>query len=163
VWVDAPYLVDAIGLDQVQALGLSTDGIVATSRLTQYELAGRGTVSAVMQYAGYTTPEATLPTPVDADAVQNLTNAFLRKLVASIILRDVYALVPGIDVSEGMQAAISVGLTMLDGVYDKKLPIPGMQPGTLDGYGGSQFNAGSGVSPFVGTWPVFRVLRGSGF
>ena len=165
-WINVAYLQDAIGAEQVVALGLSTSAGALTSRLTQYELAGRSVVASAMQFAGYASPLATLVEVSDAEQV---TGAYLKKMCAAIMLRDCYALIPGIDLTAAAQQAIGMGLSMLNGLVTSdvnlKIPIPGLQPNTLDGIGGVKFNT---EATYVGapqpmTSPAFRVLRGSGF
>lgn len=157
-WIDQTYLTNAIGAAQVTALGL-TD---ASARLIQYELLARSRVIAALQYAGYADPGDTLTETTEA---QKVTAAFYKQMAAAVLLRDAFALIPGIDISQAAQAAIGSGLALIDAVYEKKLPIPGATANTLDGYGGSQFNndptytsSGSSV-----TTPIFRALRGSTF
>ncbi len=155
-WVSSAYLDDAIGSDQVTALGLTT----GTTRLAQYEIAARATVLSALQYAGYPAVGETLDTSSAAAAV---TSAFLQKMCAAIMLRDAYSLIPGITLTAEAQAAISQGLTMLDAVYDKKLPVPGMAPVAIDGYGGVKFNVDISTPALAPTTPIFRRLRGSSF
>jgi len=57
------------------------------------------------------------------------------------------------------QAAQAAGL--LDAVYSKRLPIPGMEPLAANGYGGVQFTSTSPYSP-EGR-PRRFMLRGTGF
>lgn len=145
-WIDATYLQNAVGSSQVTALGL-TSGV-----LTQYELEARSTVLAVLQYAGY-------PDPGDTLTAGTVTTAFLQKLVAAIVLRDAYALRTGIEISEQTQETISHGVSLLDAVYNKRLPVPGLEPVARDGYGGVKFTPTSGTS----ARPQIFNLRGTGF
>lgn len=142
-WVSSDYLNNAVGSGQVTALGLTGDV------LSQFELSARATVTSVLQYAGYADPGATLTEGA-------LATAFLQKMTAAILLRDAYALRVGIELSPQTQEVISHGLSMLDAVYAKKLPIPGLEPGTRDGYGGVKFTSST-------THPRAFNLRGSSF
>lgn len=132
-WVSQSYLENMIGTDAVTALGLSTAGILA-----QYEGAARARVISVMQQAGYSSPGSTVDTSTDS-------GAFLAHLCASVLVRDAYQLRKGVSLREAAQSAISEGIGMLDALYNKQLPIPGMEPDTLAGIGG---NVGS---PSIGT------------
>ncbi len=162
-WLDATYMNDAIGSEQVVALGLTTSLGAITTRFTQFELSSRAVVKSAMQFAGYAPPGATLVEVTDAEQE---TAAYLKKMVAAIVLRDVYALIPGIDLTTPAQQAIGMGLQMLNGLVttdvNLKIPIPGMQPDTLDGIGGTIFNTDNSYVP-VSTMPVFRGLRGTSF
>lgn len=129
-WVNSDYLGHMIGTGAVGALGLNNDG----DTFDQYELEARATVSAVMQYAGYTAPDS-----IDRTTV---TGAFLAKLCASVLVRDAYGNRKGVMLPPFVQD----GLDMLDAVYQKKLPIPGLSPNTRDGYGGLKV-ASSTVKP----------------
>lgn len=162
-WLDGTYLQNAVGSPQGYSLGLLTtnSGTTTTSRFDQYELLARARVTGVLQFAGYPAPSATLSSASSAD----VTNAFLRQIACSILLNDCYALVPGIKITSEAQASIRVGLTMLDAVYDKRLPVPGLTATAIDGYGGNQFNINTntgGAQPIL-TTPEFRRLRGSSF
>lgn len=166
-WLDGTYLQNAVGSPQGYALGLLTtnSGTTTTSRFDQYELLARSRVISVLQFAGYPAPSATLTTPADASDPVNVTNAFLRQMTCSILLNDCYSLVPGIKITSEAQAAIRVGLTMLDALYEKRLAVPGLTAVALDGYGGNQFNVNAntgGAQPIL-TTPEFRRLRGSSF
>jgi hypothetical protein len=147
-WVDATYLNNAIGSAQVTALGLTGD------RLTQFELSARATVSSVLQYAGYALPSDTLESGT-------VTTAFLQRLTAAILLRDAFALVAGIQLPPDIRELISEGQGMLDGIYAKRLPIPGMQPDPANGYGGNRFSPTS--SGTTGARPQVFNLRGTNF
>jgi len=143
MWVDGQYLQQAIGSAQGYALGLLTTstGTTTTSRFDQYELLARSRVIACLQFAGYPAPSSTLPTYAAGDQGE-VTNAFLRQLVSAILLNDCYALVPGIELPEKTQSAISLGVSMCDAVYNKRLPVPGLTAVPENGYGGVQVSAG---------------------
>lgn len=157
-WITPEYLDNAIGTEQAQALGLEDGAGAGTSRLDQYELEARTTVITVLQYVGYPSP---LPVLVDSSDGAAVTNSFLKKLAFAVLVRDVYNQVPGIVLTQEQSDAISVGLSMIDAVYNKKLPVPNMKVNTADGYGGAQFNTVGGALP--PTTPIFRVLRQSSF
>lgn len=122
-WVDANFISLMIGTAARTALGLSG------STFTHYENAAQGTVISAMQYAGYTPP----------DTVDHLTpqGAFLAQLVAGIMIRDAFQFRKGIRLPFDPSGTISEALFRLDALYNKKLPIPGMTPDTLAGYGGN--------------------------
>jgi hypothetical protein len=161
-WLNASYVTNMIGSAQADALGLTTtSGTVITDRFTQYELGSRSAVLAAMQWAGYAAIGATLTSATDAEAV---TTAYLQRMVAALMVRDVFALIPGIELTDGAIAAVNAGLNALDGLTREqdRLPIPGLEPTALDAIGGSKFNVDGSYLP-VSTKPVFRALRGSGF
>lgn len=154
-WITQTEIDNAIGSTQSTALGLTT----GSARLTQYELQARATVSAAAKRAGYGPWTATLPTSSNDE---QLDAAFLQKMTLALMLRDAYALVPGIALTAQAQAAISQGLSMLDAFYEKTLPLPSASPNTLDGVGGVKFNTDQ-QAQVAATSPVFRSLRGSSF
>lgn len=132
-WVDQTYLISMIGTNQVTALGLTTG-----ARLTQYELDARSTVQSVLQYAGYQQFTDTLDA---SNATVAVTAAFLQKITAALIVRNALALLPGISLPEAVDAAITRSLSMLDAVYNKKLPVPNAQPSSAEvALGGAVFN-----------------------
>lgn len=132
-WVTQSYLENMVGTDAVSALGLSSASI-----LGQFELSARARVITVMQHAGY-------PTPADTLDTTDVTGAFLAGLCACVLLRDAYQLRKGVSLKEAAASAISEGIGALDAIYDKRLPIPGMDPDPLGGYGGTK------GSPYIGT------------
>jgi len=164
-WIDGTYVQNAIGSDQGYSLGLLTTstGTTTTDRFTQYELLSRSRVIACLQFAGYPAPSATLTTPADTADPVNVTNAFLRQMQAAVLFNDCYALVPGIELPKTTLNAIATGVAMLDAVYSKRLPVPGLTATAMDGYGGSKFNTTANTYPPIVTEPIFRRLRGSGF
>lgn len=122
-WVDSTYLGNALGTSLRDALFPSSDVI------DQYELTARATVCSVMQYAGYAAPSVTLTSGT-------VTSGFLQKLLVAIMCRDAAAIRKGIT----LPSAVSEGLVMLDQVYQRKLPIPGLEPEAEHGYGGVRFS-----------------------
>lgn len=144
-WVTEAYVKNSITTAAATALGLT--GTV----FTQFEAEARSTVVAAMQHAGYSAP-STITIDGSSDA-----GSFLAQLVTSIILRDSYQLRKGVRLPFDPSGTITEGLMRLDAVYNKKLPIPGLEPDSLNGY------AGSKGSPIVGTNAVvakFRNLAG---
>lgn len=129
-WVDSTHLGYVLGTTLRDALFPDANAV------TEYELSARATVESVMQFAGYVSPGATL-----SDSTST-TTGFLKKLVTAIMCRDAAATRHGIT----LPSAVSEGLMMLDQLYNRKLPIPGLTPGTRDGYGGSKFSPTSGDS-----------------
>lgn len=132
-WVTQAYLENAIGTSAVSALGLSNATV-----LGQYELTSRAAVLSALQYAGYSSPGSTVDTATEA-------GAFLASLCAGLILRDAYQYRKGVRLPFDPSGTISEALFRLDALYNKRLPIPGMSPDTLAGYGGTA------ASPQTGT------------
>lgn len=155
MWISDTYLTNAIGSAQVTALGLTA----ASARLVQYELNARARVISALQHAGYSSPGDTLSTTT---AAEQETAAFYQQLACAALLSDAYAFIPGIDLPQQVQAAINRGLNMIDAVYDKRLPVPNVQPDGFDGIGGTRFNTDPQYQAPT-TSPVFRSLRGSSF
>ena len=133
-WVTSTEVGYSIGSGQVTALGLGD-----ATTYAQFELQARATVLAVTQYAGYANPGETL-------TAGTVATGFLQKLIIAVIARDAYAARKGIQVPPETATMITSSLSMLDAVYSKKLPIPGMDPDTLDGYGGVKFSPTSATS-----------------
>lgn len=151
-WVDTTYIDAFIGQTQREKLFTDTAGSYSATVFAQFELSSRATVVSVMQYAGY-------PAPSDTLTAGTTTTGFLQKLCASVMVRDAYGTRKGIRLSDGTSDAISQALGMLDALYQKKLPIPGLEPASKDGYGGVQFSATTGTNA---RRRVFA-LRGTGF
>lgn len=147
-WVTTTYVDSFIGQGQRVAL------FPTSTVFDQYEIAARATVTSVMQYAGYADPGATLTTG-------SISEAFLQKITAAIMCRDAYSMRKGIQLPQGAQDMISQAAGLLDAVYSKRLPIPGMEPLSANGYGGVQFTSTSPYSP--GGRPKRFMLRGTGF
>jgi hypothetical protein len=145
-WLTTSYLDAAITTAARTALGLT--GAV----FNQYEAEARAVVSSAIQYAGYAAP-----TSIDTSSV---SGAFLAKLTAAHIINNAFQYRKGVRLPFDPTGTITEGLSMLDAVHNKKLPIPGMTPDTLGGYGGST------GSPTVGTGArpsAFSVSKLSGF
>lgn len=147
-WIDETYLQNLIGSGTVTALGLSTAGVFA-----QFEGSARSRVLAVIQYAGYPSPGSDL-TSADSDAAN-----FLKACVASVMVREAMGMRKGIQLPETAQAVINATLLQLDAVYEKRLPVPGMTPNSLGGYGGFKLTPSSGSSGVPQVWQRGK-LRG---
>jgi hypothetical protein len=149
-WIDGAYVVNAIGQTQAYRLGLisaPTGTYTDTSALTQYESEARGVVAAVLVFAGYPVPSAIAGTEDYA--------GLLRRLARAIMLRDVYAMRPGIAMPDATANMIGVAQGELNAVYEKRLPVPGLTPTAIAAIGGVSFSSASGTP--------FRSLRGSTF
>ena len=92
-WVTTTYVDAFIGQGQRVALF----GTAAV--FDQFEVGARATVQSVLQYAGY---EALGSTLVNG----TITEAFLQKLVAAIMVRDAYAMRKGIQLPQAAQATL---------------------------------------------------------
>lgn len=132
-WVDAAYLTNAIGAQQVASLGLTT----GSDRLTQAELDARATVLSVVEFAGYG-GQFTETLSVATESAK-VTSYFLKGLCAALIIQATLDLVPGIQLTGTGTDFISRNLSKLDAVYNKKLPIPGAQPTPQNALGGVKF------------------------
>ena len=147
-WVTTAYVDSFIGQGQRVAL------FPTSTVFDQFELSARATVTSVMQYAGYADPGATLTSG-------SISEAFLQKVTAAIMCRDAYAMRKGIQLPAGAQEMISQAAGLLDAVYSKRLPIPGMDPIAANGYGGARFTP---TSPYtIGGAPKRFNLRNTGF
>ena len=131
-WVTTTTLGYAIGSGQVTAL-FSGDA----STFAQFELEARATVVAVMQHAGYSAPADTL-------TAGTVSTGFLMKLVHALIEETAYSSRKGIQAPAGAAERIASARSLLDAIYQKKLPIPGLEPDTLAGIGGSKFSPTTG-------------------
>lgn len=133
-WVTQSYLENAIGTASVTALGLSNASVLA-----QYEIASRATVVSMLQHAGYSSPGATVDTSTEA-------GAFLASLAAGLVIRDAYQLRKGVRLPFDPSGTISEALFRLDALYNKRLPIPGMEPTADAGYGGTEGSPTTGTN-----------------
>jgi hypothetical protein len=77
------------------------------------------------------------------------------------MVRDAYAMRKGIQLPQAAQDAITQSAGLLDAIYAKRLPVPGLDPAARDGYGGVQFTPSSVSS--VGGRPKRVNLRNTGF
>jgi hypothetical protein len=154
-WVDTDYIDGFIGERQREKLFSDSAGVYDADVFAQYELGARATVLAVMQYAGYPDPGDTLTAGLPSTGL-------LSKLIGAIMVRDAYSTRRGVRLSQEATDAIGTSLSMLDAIYNKKLPIPGMAPQSAQGYGGVQFSPTSPYSTGARR-QVFVTLRGSGF
>lgn len=129
-WIDTTYVGYLIGSTQLTAL---TGG--DATLFAQFEASSRATVNSVLMEAGYPQQGSTVNTATDA-------GAFLAKLCAAVFVRDLYGNRKGIV----LPPAVQDGLTLLDAVYAKKLPVPGLDRNTSNGVGGGQFPVSSQTS-----------------
>jgi hypothetical protein len=132
MWIDETYMTNAFGASTISALGLTNASVFA-----QFELGARATVVSAMQYAGYEAIET-----LNAGSV---TAGFLQKLVSAVMLRDCLNSRKGIKVPVDAEATLSEGMNLLDAVYMKRVPIPGILPVAEQAYGGSTDNPAFGV------------------
>lgn len=132
-WVDTDYLNRMIGTAARTALGLTG------ATFNHYEAAARGTVLSAMQYAGYSSP---------GTSVDHLspTGGFLAQLCAQVMVRDAYQYRKGVRLPFDPSGTISESLMRLDAIYNKKLPIPGLTPDLLGGYGGNESSSPVGTN-----------------
>lgn len=121
-WITQTYMENMIGVEEAAQLWPSTP------IFNQFEVAARATVISSIEHAGYTAP--------DTLDLSSVTGGFLGKLIGGVLLRDGYSSRNGTELPAMAQEAVS----MLDAIYDKRLPIPGLTPSTLDGYGGNKFS-----------------------
>lgn len=124
-WITAGYVKAAITTATYNAVAPST------AVFTQFEAGARAHVSAVLQYAGYSSPG-------DSLTAGTHTTAFLQRLALGVWCRDVFAARKGI--KHPLPEAAASALSTLEAVYEKKLPVPGGTPSTRDGYSGGQFS-----------------------
>lgn len=131
-WIDTTYVDNLIGS--------STRAAVApnTAVFNQFEGVARVKVLAVLQHAGYASPGTALTTGLDS-------THFLRMLAAAQWCREAFGNRKGVK----FPPAITDGFDLLNAVWDKKIPVPGLSPSTADGYGGSRFSptTGTGARP----------------
>lgn len=128
-WIDTTYVDNLIGSTQRTAVAPST------SVFNQFESSARSNVIAVLQYAGYASPGSTLTSGTDA-------TAFLQMLCAAQWCRSAFGNRKGLK----FPPAITDAFELLNAVYEKRLPVPGMQPSTVGGYGGIRASATTGDS-----------------
>lgn len=132
MWVDQTYLDNCISSGTRQAVAPST------AIFRQFEASARVKVIAILQHAGYASPGTALTTGLDS-------THFLRMLCAAQWCREAFGNRKGIK----FPPAITDAFDLLNAVYEKKIPVPGMSPATADGYGGSRFSATTGDSARV--------------
>ena len=132
-WVTTTTLGYAIGSGQVTAL---FGGSQPT--FDQFELGARGTIGAVLQHAGYE-----IPTTLTADTA---ATGLIMQIAHALIEEQAYATRKGIAMPQASTDRIAGARSLLDAIYSKKLPIPGWEPSTLAGIGGSKFSPTTGDS-----------------
>jgi hypothetical protein len=125
-WVDLTYVRNLIGTSQATALGLST---AADVRLVQFEAAARSIVQSLMQSHSYSTLGTTLGTTATS-------TPFLRKLVGSLMVRDLYGFRVGIAFPPQVQDGLAI-LAAYERGEGKRFPIPGLTQDTATGVGGT--------------------------
>lgn len=128
-WLTTTYVDNVIGSTTRSAVAPST------AVFNQFEATARVKVIAVLQHAGYASPGTSLTTGLDS-------THFLRMLCAAQWCREAFGARKGIK----FPPAITDGFDLLNAVWDKKIPVPGLSPSDEDGYGGSRFSATSGDS-----------------
>ena len=128
-WIDTAYVDNLIG--QTTRLAVAP----TTAVFNQFEGTARIKVAAVLQHAGYTSPGTSLTEGQDS-------TLFLRMLSAAQWCREAFGNRKGIK----FPPAITDGFNLLDAVWDKRIPVPGLEPRAEDGYGGSRFTSTSGES-----------------
>jgi hypothetical protein len=128
-WIDQTYVSNLIGSDTRAAVAPST------AVFNQFEASARVKVIAVLQHAGYASPGSALTTGIDS-------THFLRMLCAAQWCREAFGNRKGVK----FPPAITDAFDLLSAVYEKKIPVPGMQPSASGGYGGSRFSSVSGSS-----------------
>lgn len=124
MWLSVQYVDNLIGA-QTRAAVAPTDPV-----FRQFEETARAKVIAVLQHAGYASPGTSLPTSGDAAA-------FLRMLCAAQWCREAFGNRKGIS----FPPSITDAFELLNAVYDRRIPVPGMHPSSADGYGGSRFSS----------------------
>lgn len=136
MWVDRTYLYNLIGTSQTSSLGITT---AADVRLVQFEGAARSIVQSLMQSHGYATLGTTLGTTA-------ISTPFLRKLVSSLMVRDLYGFRAGITFPPQVQDGLAILIAYERG-DGKRFPIPGMTQDSKAGVGGSDVSVSpSGVA-----------------
>jgi hypothetical protein len=123
-WIDIAYFRNMVGTSQATALGCTTSGGV----FGQFESEATSVVSSLLKANGYT-PPVTLVTAASS-------TPFLRKLVASLVARDLYGFRSGIEFPPGVRDGIAI-LAAYERGEGKRFPVPGMDQDTADGVGGS--------------------------
>lgn len=132
MWVDLTYLRNLIGTSQATALGCAS---AADVRLVQFEGAARSVVQSLMQSHAYSTLGSTLGTTA-------ISTPFLRKLVSSLMVRDLYGFRVGITFPPQVQDGLAI-LAAYERGDGKRFPIPGMTQSTSAGIGGSDVSLSS--------------------
>ncbi len=129
-WVDIAYLRNLIGTTQATALGCTTS---SDARLVQFEAAARSVVQSLMQSHSYATLGSTLGTSA-------ISTPFLRKLVSSLMVRDLYGFRTGITFPPQVQDGLAI-LAAYERGEGKRFPIPGLEQSTSTGVGGTDVTA----------------------
>lgn len=128
-WVDAQYLDRVLGSTKLRQVLFAVDGTYSAEAVTQAELAARATVVSYLLHAGYADPGPTL----EAGAI---STAFLADHCAALMIARAYSRAKGIAWPPGLQDSIAASLAQLESMREQKLPVPGLTPSTVNGYGG---------------------------
>jgi hypothetical protein len=123
-WISQDYINNLIGSSTRAAVAPST------SVFNQFEATARVKVISVLQHAGYASPGTSLTDNLDS-------THFLRMLCAAQWCREAFGARKGVK----FPPSITDGFDLLNAVWEKKIPVPGMVPSTADGYGGSRFTS----------------------
>lgn len=154
VWATATSINSSIGVQQAAALGLTS----GSQRLTDLELEARALVQSAIQHAGYNGFTETLD---ESSESAKVTAAFLRSIVVAIIVKDALLLEPGIELPEPVDERINRTFSRLEAVYQKRLPIPNVQPTTAQvGLGGVKFTSALTMDAACGAQSLKVFSRG---
>lgn len=128
-WIDVAYIRNQIGTAQATALGVST----GSSVFTQFEADARSVVQSMMQSHAYATLGSTLGTTA-------LSTPFLRKLVGSLMVRNLYGFRTGVEFPPSVREGLAI-LAAYESGEGKRFPIPGLSQSTSAGVGGTAVSA----------------------
>ncbi len=124
-WLDITYLQNSIGTSQATAIGcVSAGGVFA-----QFEAEAVSVISSLLKANGYGGVGTTLATSA-------ASTPFLRKLVVSLMVRDLYGMRKGIEFPHSVQDGMAI-LAAYEQGDGKRFPVPGMDQDTAAGIGGS--------------------------
>ena len=127
MWVSRTYANIAVGTAVMNAIAPTT------AVFNQYEHSARSKVLAILAHAGYESPGTALTDGTDSAA-------FLRSVCVAQLCREAAGNRKGIT----FPVAVTDAFELLNAVYEKRLPVPGMTPSTSAGYGGVKISAGTG-------------------
>lgn len=128
-WVDSTRIDRLLGNSTLRQRLFSVDGSYDANAFAQYEAAARSKIVSYLLYAGYADPGDTLSSGTTSEA-------FLADLCAMLMVRNAFAQAKGIAWPAGLREATDQTLADLTAIYEKKLPVPGLTPSTVNGYGG---------------------------
>lgn len=152
MWVDAPYLDSMLGSSILRQRLFSVDGVFSSDALEQYEVGARATVVSYLLFAGYSDPGETIDTT-------QTSGAFLADLCAALMVSRAFARTKGIQWPPGLADSVEASLAALEDIREKRLPVPGLSPSTVAGYGGVSGSRTTGPDARVNQFAVSR-LRG---